>query len=64
MYSQYIHSRAWPEEAKLKDRRLFQPVPLEKAFVRKRKACEIQRKPKQLGSWDRPQGRGGGLMGI
>lgn len=32
-------------ERKLNDRRLFQPVALEKAFVRKRKACETKPKP-------------------
>eukprot|EP00435_Cladocopium_sp_Y103_P067106 s285_g29.t1 len=35
-----VHGRS---EAKLKDPKLFQPVPLEKAFVRKRKACDTQK---------------------
>ena len=41
------------EEAKLKDRSLFSPVPLEKAFNRKRKA-ETQQKPQQPGEVLRP----------
>jgi hypothetical protein len=58
----FLPTRAWADEAKLKDRTLFSPVPLEKAFNRKRTA-ETQRKPQQLGEVLRPL-FGGGLLGV